>query len=316
MRAEMSFGLPDRSKLITIEDILHARPQLPKATTRNRGWDGLTVDLHGPYFNCAESYPGLDHHLICYCPSGSARLVQGRAGTVYDSVISTGMSFIMPAGYDSTWEGASGLSARLRIPTSLIAMAADQLGQRSASQTEIRNVFEVRDHTIERLAQTLLTEMDLEPHPVQRLIVESISIALAAHMLRHYNAFEIFEHNNEARLGRKELARLMAYIEDNLDRTIGLAELADIANVSRFHFTRLFKRSTGHTAIGFVEMCRIRRAKTLLAETDHALVQVALMTGFADQSHFTRQFRYHVGCTPAAFAREQGRRRSIRRLSV
>lgn len=316
MREETSFDLPDRPKLITIEDILHARPQLPKSTTRGRGWGGLTVDLHRPYFNCAESYPGLDHHLICYCPSGSSRLVQGRAGTVHDSVISAGISYIMPAGYDSTWEGDSGLSARLRIPTSLIAMAADQLGQRSISQTEIRNVFEVRDHMIERLTQALLAEMDLEPHPVQTLIVDSISTALAAHMLRHYNAFEIFEHNNESRLGRKELARLMVYIEDNLDRTIELAELANIANVSRFHFTRLFKRSTGYTAISFVEMCRIRRAKSLLAETDHALVQVALMTGFADQSHFTRRFRYHVGCTPATFAREQGRRRSIRRLSA
>ncbi len=59
-------------------------------------------------------------------------------------------------------------------------------------------------------------------------------------------------------LGRLELARLTEFIEDNIDRTIGLAELAEIVNVSRFHFTRLFKRSTGMTAISFVEQCRLR----------------------------------------------------------
>jgi AraC family transcriptional regulator len=86
-----------------------------------------------------------------------------------------------------------------------------------------------------------------------------------------------------------------------------------VVNVSRFHFTRLFKRSTGLTAISFVEQCRIRRAQALISETDLPLAHIALMTGFADQSHFTRRFHRHVGCTPAAFAREQSRRRSARR---
>ncbi len=314
MKAETGLRLLDRSRLLSIEEILHARSQLPKATTRGRNWGGVTVDLHRPYFNCEESYPGLDHHLICYCPSGHSRLIQRRAGTQHDSVISTGMSYVMPAGYESAWEGDSGLSARLRIPMSLVAMAADQLGQRGTFQIEIRNVFEVRDPTIERLALMLLAEIDLQPHPTQTLIVDSVSTAVAAHMLRCYNAFETFEQNHDVPLGRRKLAHLTDYIEDNLDHTIGLAELAAIANVSRFHFSRLFKRSTGYTAISFVELCRIRRARELIAETDHALAEIALMTGFADQSHFTRRFRHHLGCTPAAFAREQGRRRSVRSL--
>lgn len=313
MIAETALRVPNRPKLISIDEILRARPQQPKATTRGRGWDGVTMDLHQPYFNCAESYPGLDHHLICYCPSGGARLIQRRAGVVHDGMISTGVSLIMPAGYDSGWEGDSGLSARLRIPTSLIAAAAEQLGQRSMSQVEIRNMFAVHDPVIERLALTLLAEMDLKPHPAQTLIAEAVSTAIAAHMLRRYNAFEVIERRHESSFSGDELARLTAFIEDNIDRTIGLAELAAIVNVSRFHFTRLFKRSTGSTAISFVEQCRIRRAQALLAETDLPLAEIAFMTGFADQSHFTRRFHRHVGCTPALFAREQGRRRSARR---
>lgn len=66
------------------------------------------------------------------------------------------------------------------------------------------------------------------------------------------------------------------------------------------------------TAIGFVEQCRIRRAQSLIMETAIPLAEVALMTGFADQSHFTRRFHRHVGRTPAAFAREHGRRRAMK----
>ncbi|MEI9987196.1 MAG: AraC family transcriptional regulator [Aliidongia sp.] len=291
---------------------MNARPQLPVASTRARGWSGVTVDLHHPYFNCAESYPGLDHHLICYCPSGHARLVQERAGTVHESVIVAGISLIMPAGYDSSWEGESGLSARLRIPTSLIATAAEQLGRRSLSDVEICNVFEVRDPHIEHLALTLLAEIDTQPHPAQVLIVDAVSTAIAAHMLRRYNAFEVVERPHQCVLSKKELARLTAFVEDDLERTIRLDELAAVVRVSRFHFSRLFKRTTGASAISFVEQCRIRRAQALIAETDFPLVEVALMAGFADQSHFTRRFHHNVGCTPAAFAREQGRRRSAR----
>jgi len=296
-------------KLITIDEILYARPQRPISTTRGRGWHGVTVDLHRPYFNCAESYPGLDHHLVCYCPSGSAKLVQRRAGLVHTGLITAGVSYVMPAGYDSTWEGDSGLSARLRIPTSLLDLAAEQLNGRR-DHVEIRNVFQVRDPVIEHIAQTLLAEIDKKAHPVQTLIVDSMSAALAAHMLRSYNAFEAVECSQERSLSKLEMTRLTEFIEDNLDRTISLEELAALVNVSRFHFSRLFKCSIGSTAISFVEQCRIRRAQSLITDTDLPLAEIALMVGFADQSHFTRRFHRHVGCTPAVFAREQGRRRA------
>ncbi len=306
--AENALASLRRPQLISIEEILNARPQQPIATTRARGWNGVTVDLHRPYFGCAESYAGLDHHLIGYCPSGSAKLTQSRGGAVHTSTITAGISYIMPAGCKSTWEGDSGLSARLRIPTSLIVSAAEQLGRQN--HVEIRNVFQVRDLVIERFAQMLLVEMDRKAHPAQALIADAISTALAAHMLRSYNVFEVVEYTPERALGKLEIVRLTEFIEENLDRTISLEDLASVVNVSRFHFSRLFKRSTGSTAISFVEQCRIRRAQSLIIDTDMPLAEIALAVGFVDQSHFTRRFHRHVGCTPAVFAREQGRRRS------
>lgn len=309
---ESHIEAPARRKLVSIEEIFTVLSHRPTATTRERGWSGVTVDLYQPLVNCSEHYPALDHHLICYCPSGHARLIQGRDGVVHEGIISTGVSLLMPAGYDSTWEGNAAASARLRVPTALIASAGEQIGRRSTSRVELRNVFETRDPFIESVAQILLSELARDPHPVQALIVDQVSCALAAHLLRGFNAFDPVETHELPALSRTELARLHAFIEDNIDATITLAALAAIVNVSRFHFARLFKQSTGMTAIHFVEQCRIRRAQALIAETDFPFADIALMTGFSDQSHFTRRFHRHVGCTPAAYARDQGRRRANR----
>jgi AraC family transcriptional regulator len=170
----------------------------------------------------------------------------------------------------------------------------------------------MRDSLIERVALILTGELEREAHPTQSLIVDALSCALASHLLRSYNAFGPVEPAPAPPLGRIEIARLTEYIEDNLGRKIGLAELAALVNVSRFHFARLFKRSTGMTAIAFVEQCRIRRAQALLVESTIALADISLITGFADQSHFTRRFHRHVGCTPAVFAQAKGRRRPKR----
>ncbi len=303
---------PDRPGPVTIDEIFHALPVLPYATTRMREWGGVTVDLYRPVPGTSGSYAAFDHHSLYYIPNGSGRLLQGRDGVVHESIVSAGMSLIMPAGYDSTWEGDVPASARMRVPTSLVDAAAEQIGRRSAAQVEVRNMFEMRDPAIERMALLLMVQLDLRPHPTQRLILESISCALAAHLLRSYNAFEPVEQIDAHAFSKAELGRLTTFIHDNIDRSISLADLAAIVNVSRFHFARLFKRSTGVTAIAYVEQCRIQRAQSLIADSDMPLAEIALTTGFADQSHFTRRFHRHVGCTPAAFARDQGRRRSVR----
>lgn len=306
-------GGAGKARLLSIDGILHARSQPPKATTRDRGWGGVILDLHPARSDVAEAFPGLDHHLVNFWNSGRARLIQKRAGLTHDTMIAPGVSFVMPAGHDSAWEGDAAASARFRVPTALVDLAAGQIGRHSVSGVEIRNIFSVRDPVFERLSTLLIAETNQKPHPAQALIWESVSTALIAHLVQHYSGNGTVLPYELPLLGSVELARLRAYVEDNLDRSIGLGELATLVRVSRFHFARLFKRSTGMTAISFVEGCRVRRAGQLITDTDMPLAEVALATGFYDQSHFTRRFQVHLGCTPATYARETGRRRSSRR---
>jgi AraC family transcriptional regulator len=232
---------------------------------------------------------------------------------VHDSILSTGMSILAPAGYDSVWEGNAVKSARMRIPTKLVADAADETGVRASANFEIVNVFTVNDPIIENYSQILLGEIDQPSHPAQPLIVETISCALAAHLLRRYNAFDHAPRLRLAGLSSQMIGHIVAYIEDNLHRRISLTELAAIADVSRFHFARLFRSSTGLSPIAYVERSRLSRAQELLKQGQLPLAELALTVGFSDQSEFTRRFRRHFGITPAAFARNHGVKRVRRR---
>ncbi len=65
--------------------------------------------------------------------------------------------------------------------------------------------------------------------------------------------------------------------------------------------------------MAYLERSRIRKAQELLQAGKLSLSDVALAVGFADQSHFIRRFRRHVGVAPSVFAREQGVARLPRR---
>jgi AraC family transcriptional regulator len=107
----------------------------------------------------------------------------------------------------------------------------------------------------------------------------------------------------ERGLTRRALLQARAFMERNLGRGLTLGDIAKAACVSRFHFARLFRVSTGHSPMRYLLKLRIERAKVLLTRTDDPVSAIANGLGFCDQSHFTRVFRRCVGLTPGQFAR-------------
>jgi transcriptional regulator GlxA family with amidase domain len=94
------------------------------------------------------------------------------------------------------------------------------------------------------------------------------------------------------------------FIAENLDRTIGVGELAALARLSTTHFSRVFKRSFGVTPRDYVMRARLERAKALLSRTSLSLCQIALDCGFCDQAHMSRIFHQVVGATPSRWRKQ------------
>lgn len=101
------------------------------------------------------------------------------------------------------------------------------------------------------------------------------------------------------------LAKVKEYVEEHLNEDLTLSELAGIAGMSKYYFSRLFKQSEGIPPYEYVLERRVEVGKELLRDTDLSLVQIALKTGFSSQSHFGKIFRRQVGVTPAAYREAQ-----------
>ncbi len=131
-----------------------------------------------------------------------------------------------------------------------------------------------------------------------RLYADSMATALSAHLLQHYSAPKHTLKVYRGGLPKHKLQRVTEYIIDHLADDLLLETMAQEVGMSRYHFARLFKLSTGLSPYQYVIQCRIERAKMLLLQSKLKISEVASQVGFADQSQFTRHFKRLLGVTP------------------
>lgn len=104
---------------------------------------------------------------------------------------------------------------------------------------------------------------------------------------------------------QRALLRAHSYMENHIGENVSLGDLAEAACVSRFHFARLFRVSTGNSPMAFLLRLRVERAKEMLRRGDAKIAEIAAALGFFDQSHFARSFRRVVGVSPREFMHNQ-----------
>lgn len=105
--------------------------------------------------------------------------------------------------------------------------------------------------------------------------------------------------NNERdRLSYWQERKAKEVMMENLDCGIRISVVAKECSLSRSHFSRAFKKATGHSPRDWFQLARLTRAKELLEQTDFPISQVGLECGFADQPHFTKIFSKNFGMPP------------------
>lgn len=105
------------------------------------------------------------------------------------------------------------------------------------------------------------------------------------------------------------LRRVLKFIDENLNRDIGLTEVAEAAYLSPNYLSQLLKKQTGLAFVDWLTGRRMERARELLAHTSDRIGSIAHRVGFADEAYFTRRFSQRFGIAPTAY------RRSIREAS-
>jgi AraC-like DNA-binding protein len=150
------------------------------------------------------------------------------------------------------------------------------------------------------LARSLLPAL-AAPEKANKLFTGHLTRAAVAHLAAHYGSLK--PQPIRSGLAPWQERRVKEMIAANLSGNISLSELATACRLSPSYFIVAFKRSVGHPPYKWLLMKRVERAQELILNTERSLCEIALDTGFSDQSHFTRIFSRHVGASPGAWRR-------------
>ena len=100
----------------------------------------------------------------------------------------------------------------------------------------------------------------------------------------------------------KELKEM---IQDHIDTSLTLKELSKNLDINPSYLSREFSKHFDNLSFGdYIRKQRIEKAIELMAIPAHSLTDIAYLTGFSDQSHFTRIFKKHTGSSPSDYRKK------------
>jgi AraC family transcriptional regulator len=132
------------------------------------------------------------------------------------------------------------------------------------------------------------------------LELEELAVASASYVMTQVGAGDLRSPRTPAgsRRTREAMYRALEWLERSIAEDVHLADIARLAELSPYHFLRVFKHEIGVTPYRFLVRARIRRAVAMLTHSDVPITTIAYDVGFGDLSNFVHTFRREVGCSP------------------
>ncbi|SDF42540.1 AraC family transcriptional regulator [Terriglobus roseus] len=279
------------------EPLLTGRPRL---TSSDSPWKGIVLERHTVG---SVEVPEHDHGSLCmhlqlrgdvemeWWSEGRNAIEQPRAGSM----------ILLPEGTRDRlrWEGTS---ERLIVSVTPAVMkkAAEEAGLNTSPHVAMQ--WHLHDEGL----RALLAEMGREAEagwPAGSLYGELLGMSLAQTLLRRHATSSVTLKDLRGGIPLVRLRRVLEWIEFHLHTDVRLEQLAAEAQLSPFHFARLFRESTGITPHQYVLERRMERAKTLLKLGKLTVAEVAQDAGFSSATNFVRAFRERIGVTPGDWSR-------------
>jgi AraC family transcriptional regulator len=135
------------------------------------------------------------------------------------------------------------------------------------------------------------------------LALDQFSLILGAHLLQRYGVLQKMGKVSKGGLAPWQKRRAAELLRENLDGRIRLTDVARECSLSVSHFARSFKATFGVAPHRWLIGRRIERAKELLRQTTTPIADIAIQSGFGDQTAFTRTFRHVTGISPGQWRR-------------
>ncbi|MBL8549029.1 MAG: helix-turn-helix transcriptional regulator [Hyphomonadaceae bacterium] len=256
----------------------------------------VTLENHAPY---EYSWDGEFAYLALH----DVQLADGELRIAGDAVAQphdlTDLITFSPPG-----AAISGWSKPARRTNSFVSLCfapkalAERIGRNEAALPIQPRVL-VRDEQLASILQKLASLVRNET-VVDDVLVDALALMAMVELAGGAGRETVVRGLSSARV-----KRVRDYVEEHLGCAIALDDLAEVAGLSAFHFSRSFKEATGLSPYRYLLSRRVERAKSLIREGEMPLREIALAAGFASQSQLSRTFSAIAGETPRAFRARQ-----------
>jgi AraC family transcriptional regulator len=257
---------------------------------------------HGALHDVVE--PMTDHVIMAY-PTGVQRLERRTGKSVATGTARAGVVTIIPAGSSARWDIPGPVDViQLYLPHTTLERVA-----REASAPTPGDLIERTGHLDPLTFELLMSAADvLQGNTVLDALFRQQLTDLAATRIlaEHTGAPTTFEPITGG-LSPHALRRAIERLRSDSDADVSLAALASDAGLSRFHFCRAFRESTGLSPHAWLRQNRLEQAMNMLRDTDAAIATVATELGYASQTAFTAAFKKLTGETPSDWRRRIGK---------
>ena len=214
---------------------------------------------------------------------------------------------LMPAGSDSVWDVRARLSfVHLYCTPEHLSALAEKIWDRSPSDVVPDEKIFADDTKITQLYRQFLLNYDWQ-QPANHLLLSTASTLLLTCMVQQYSRVNWALPAVRGGLAPASLRRVCDFIEHHLGEPLTLSTLAGEVALSEYHFSRMFRQSTGLPPHQYVMEKRMTKAAELLRYQAISLTDIAVSCGFNSLSHFSHRFRRWSGLSPTAFRQSRSR---------
>lgn len=242
-----------------------------------------------------------EHHLLLNLNPIPHRVQNWRDGEVRDFIFRQDEIVVTPAGMRSgwRWHDRSDVIVITLEPAKVAQFAQTELGMLLDPQ-QLRDLPQFTDPDLCAAGVILRDALKTDDMP-SAVMFEAMSRVFLVKLLQRYGKRRVEEVELSARFTSRHYQQVLGYVQNRLDQTITVDQLAAEAGMSPSHFARVFKETLGSTPMQYVMAYRIEQAIKMMEDATRPLGDIALACGFADQAHFTRSFKQVMGQTPRAY---------------